>query len=57
MNHRKPSRQRREDVEWTTINWADWLNNGRPLEPIGNIPSAETEAAYYSPITEHAKAA
>ena len=27
----------------------DWFNNRRLLEPIGNIPSAEAEAAYYPP--------
>jgi transposase InsO family protein len=25
----------------------DWFNNRRLLEPIGNIPPAEAEAAYY----------
>ena len=55
--HRKPSWQRREDVEWATLNWVDWFNNRRLLEPIGNIPPAEAEAAYYSQITEYAKAA
>jgi transposase InsO family protein len=26
----------------------DWFNNRRLLEPIGNIPPAEAEAAYYA---------
>lgn len=55
--HRKSSWQRREDVEWATLNWVDWFNHRRLLEPIGNIPPAEAEAAYYSQITEHAQAA
>jgi transposase InsO family protein len=55
--HRKSSWQRREDVEWATLNWVDWFNNRRLLEPIGNIPPAEAEAAYYSQLNEYAKAA
>ena len=27
-----------EDVEFATLNWVDWFNNRRLLEPIGNIP-------------------
>ncbi len=45
--HRKSSWQRREDVEWATLNWVDWFNHRRLLEPIGNMPPAEAEAAYY----------
>lgn len=54
--YRKPSWTRREDVEWATLSWVDWFNNRRLLEPIGNIPPAEAEAAYYSQITEYAQA-
>jgi transposase InsO family protein len=49
--------QRHEDVGWATLNWVDWLNNRRLLEPIGNIPPTEAEAAHYSQITAYAKAA
>jgi transposase InsO family protein len=35
-------------VEYATLEWVDWYNNRRPLEPIGNIPPAEAEAAYYA---------
>jgi putative transposase len=35
----------------------DWFNNRRLLEPIGNIPPAEAEEAYYSQIPEYAIAA
>jgi hypothetical protein len=31
-----------------TLEWVDWFNNRRLLEPIGNIPPAEAEASYYS---------
>jgi putative transposase len=37
-----------EDVEFGTLEWVDWWNNRRLLEPIGMIAPAEAEAAYYS---------
>lgn len=55
--HQRPFWQRREDVEWATLQWVDWINNRRLLESIGNIPPAEAEAAYYSQIPEYAHAA
>ena len=33
-----------EPVKFATL---DWVNHRRILEPIGNRPSAEAEAAYY----------
>lgn len=36
-----------EDVEFETLNWVDWFNNRRLLEPIGNIPPSEFETLYY----------
>jgi putative transposase len=36
-----------EQVELATLTWIDWFNNRRLLEPIGYIPPAEHEAAYY----------
>ncbi len=36
-----------EEVEFATLEWVDWFNNRRLLEPIGNIPPAELEASYY----------
>jgi putative transposase len=36
-----------EDVEFATLEWVDWFNNRRLLEPIGNIPPVEYEQAYY----------
>ena len=33
-----------EAVEYATLEWVDWFNNRRLLEPIGNIPPAEHEA-------------
>jgi transposase InsO family protein len=36
-----------EEVEFATLEWVDWFNNQRLLEPIGDIPPAELEAMYY----------
>jgi putative transposase len=36
-----------EDVEFATLEWVDWFNNRRLLEPIGYIPPAEFEEMYY----------
>jgi transposase InsO family protein len=36
-----------EAVEFATLTWVDWFNTQRLLEPIGYIPPAEFEAAYY----------
>ena len=44
-------------VEYATLEWVDWFNNRRLLEPIGNIPPAELEAAYYRQQNESAMAA
>jgi len=55
--HRRTSWPRHDDVEWATLNWVDWFNHRRLLEPIGNIPPAEAEAAYYSQPQELAIAA
>ncbi len=46
-----------EDVEYATLEWVDWFNNKRLLEPIGNIPPAELEKAYYEQLESQPKAA
>ena len=46
-----------EAVEMATLEWVDWFNNRRLLEPIGNIPPAEAEARYYVQINERAMVA
>jgi len=30
------------------LEWIDWLNNRRRLEPIGDIPPAEYEMLYWT---------
>ena len=36
------------EVEWETLKWVDRYNNRRLLGPIGNIPPAEAEEAFYA---------
>ena len=38
-----------EAVEFATLEWVDWLNNRRLLEPLGYVPAAEDEAAHHHP--------
>jgi putative transposase len=35
-----------DEVEYATLEWVDWFNHRRLLEPIGHIPPAEFEAAF-----------
>ena len=44
-------------VEYATLEWVDWFNHRRLLEPIGNIPPAEFEQAYYRQLEGSAIAA
>jgi putative transposase len=46
-----------DDVEYATLEWVDWFNHRRLLEPIGNVPPAELEQAYYRQLEESAMAA
>ncbi len=45
--HRRGPWRHLEAVEYATLEWIDWFNHRRLLEPIGNVPPAELEAAYY----------
>jgi transposase InsO family protein len=46
-----------QTVEYATLEWVDWFNNRRLLEPIGYIPPAEAEALFYEQAQGHAIAA
>ncbi|MGH9205218.1 MAG: IS3 family transposase [Acidimicrobiales bacterium] len=46
-----------EAVEFATLEWVDWFNHQRLLEPIGNMPPAEAEARYHDQIESLAMAA
>jgi putative transposase len=37
-----------DDVEYATLEWVDWFNHRRLLEPIGDVPPAEFETTYWS---------
>jgi transposase InsO family protein len=46
-----------DEVEYATLQWVDWFNNRWLLEPIGDIPPAEFEQAYYDQLEGQAVAA
>jgi transposase InsO family protein len=56
IRHRGPWKNI-DEVEYATLDWVDWFNNRRILEPIGNIPPAEYELMYYQHIEESSEAA
>ena len=45
--HRRGPWRHLDAVEYATLEWVDWFNHRRLLEPIGNVPPAELEWAYY----------
>jgi putative transposase len=45
--HRRGPWRHIDAVEYATLEWVDWFNHRRLLEPIGNVPPAELESAYY----------
>ena len=51
--HRRGPWRSLEAIEFATLEWADWFNNRRLLEPIGNIPPAEAEERYYAMLERH----
>jgi transposase InsO family protein len=55
--HRRGPWRSFEAVEFATLEWVDWFNNRRLLEPIGNIPPAEAEERYYAMMEQPAMAA
>ena len=55
--HRRGPWRSSEAVEFATLEWVDWFNNRRLLEPIGNVPPAEAEAAFYAALETHDVAA
>lgn len=55
--HRRGPWRSFEAVEYATLEWVDWFNNRRLLEPIGNIPPAEAEANFYAALETEPMAA
>jgi transposase InsO family protein len=50
--HRRGPWRSFETIEFATLEWVDWFNNRRFLEPIGNIPPAEAEDRYYAMLEQ-----
>ena len=55
--HRRGPWRSFEAVAFATLEWVDWFNNRRLLEPIGNIPPAKAEARYYAMLEQSPRAA
>ena len=55
--HRRGPWRNFEAVEFATLEWVDWFNNRRLLEPIGFIPPAEAQEPYFAILNETAMAA
>ena len=50
--HRRGPWRHLEAVEYATLEWVDWFNHRRLLEPIGNVPPAEFEASYHQSTSQ-----
>jgi putative transposase len=46
-----------DEVEYATLEWVDWFNHRRLLEPIGHVPPAECEAAFWGEEAPNSTAA
>jgi len=55
--HRQGPWKSMDPVEYATLEWVDWFNHRRLLEPIGHVPPAEHEQMYYDAIEGSCKAA
>lgn len=55
--HRRGPWRTCEAVEFATLEWVDWFNNRRIMEPIGYITPAEAEERYYAMLHQKPMAA
>ena len=55
--HKRGPWRNLQAVELATLEWVDWFNHRRLFGPIGNIPPAEAEAAYYRQLAGSAMGA
>ncbi len=55
--HRRGPWRSFEAFECATLEWVDWFNHRRLLEPIGNIPPAKAEQQYYAMVDDMPMAA
>jgi putative transposase len=44
-------------VEYATLEWVDWCNHRRLLQPSGDMPPAAFEQAYYNQLASQVEAA
>lgn len=44
-------------VEFAPLEWMDWFNQRRVLEPLGDTPPAEPEGLFYAELESCAVAA
>jgi transposase InsO family protein len=55
--HRRGPWQSLAAGELATLEWVDWFNHRRLLQPIGNVPAVDAEAAFYNALENKAIAA
>jgi len=55
--HRRGPWKSCDAVEFATLEWVNWFNHRRLMEPIGNIPPAEAEDRYSAMMDQPALAA
>lgn len=55
--HRRGPWKSFEPVKYTTLEWVDWFNNRRLLEPIGSIPPTEAEQCDHDAVSAQKLAA
>jgi len=48
--HRRGPWRSFEAVKYATLEWVDWFDNRRLLEPIGNVPPTEAEVNFYAAL-------
>ena len=48
MIQRKGRWRHLESVEFATLDWVDWFNHRRLLEPISYVPPVECEEQYHA---------
>jgi transposase InsO family protein len=55
--HRRGLWRSFETVGYASLEWVDWFNNRRLLEPIGNVPPTEAGARWWATKQQAAIAA
>jgi transposase InsO family protein len=55
--HKRGPWRNLDEVEYATLEWVAWFNNRHLLEPIGDVPPAEFEKAYYEQLESQVMAA